>query len=188
MTPTPDALETDLRTADISECGKYRYTLTRTWSEERGRVLFIMLNPSTADADKDDNTIRRCIAFARAWGYGGIEVVNLYALRAINPGNLLCHPDPVGPRNDDAICAALTRADLVVVAWGASYLKIKERERNCEVLHLIRSYFNALDHEASKPKCLNLTKEGHPQHPLYAKGDIVPRNYTTTFPHGSPNS
>jgi hypothetical protein len=75
------------RTATISDCGRYRYTLGRTWSDEPP-VLFVMLNPSTADADVDDNTISKCIGFAKRWGHGGITVVNLYAWRATNPKEL----------------------------------------------------------------------------------------------------
>ena len=77
-----------------------------------------MLNPSTADASRDDPTIRRCIGFARAWGYGGVEVVNVFALRATEPSLLRRVRDPVGPGNDAALAAATARVDAIVIAWG----------------------------------------------------------------------
>lgn len=83
--------------AVISECGSYRYRLERVWEAEKDRVAFIMLNPSTADASKDDPTIRRCIGFAKAWGFGGLIVGNLFALRSTDPKALYGHKDPVGP-------------------------------------------------------------------------------------------
>src|SRR5262249_14212908 len=95
------------RAAVISDCGRYRYSLTRRWGDAaEPRALFVMLNPSTADAEQDDPTIRRCIGFAKAWGMGSLEVVNLYALRATDPAALLSAPDPIGPKNDTMITSA----------------------------------------------------------------------------------
>src|SRR5262245_19133112 len=87
----------------ISPCGLYRYWLTRTWDNSLRRVCWVMLNPSTADAEQDDPTIRRCVGFARSWGAGGIIVVNLFAFRASDPKALLRAADPVGPDNDGHI-------------------------------------------------------------------------------------
>lgn len=99
--PDPFALEREVATtAGISECGTYRYWLCREWSPGLDSLVWLMLNPSTADATQDDPTIRRCMGFARRWGYGGITVVNLYAYRATNPRDLLTAADPVGPEND----------------------------------------------------------------------------------------
>src|SRR4028119_2392792 len=78
----------------------YRYALWRTWDAARPPVAFVLLNPSTADARRDDPTIRRCANFARTWGFGGLEVVNLFAFRATHPTDLKCAADPVGPQND----------------------------------------------------------------------------------------
>ena len=90
------------KTADISDCGAYRYRLTREWSD-KPLLPFVMLNPSDANAEIDDPTIRRCMGFARAWGYGGIVVGNLYAFRTPYPETLWKAPDPYGPLNDAAL-------------------------------------------------------------------------------------
>src|SRR5262245_19217104 len=100
-----------LRSADID--GVYRYTLERAWATARGTVAWVMFNPSTADAFNDDPTIRRCMRFTCAWGFGAMEVVNLYALRSPNPIDVYNHEAPIGPRNDAAIHAAMTRAHKV---------------------------------------------------------------------------
>src|SRR5215510_5582686 len=97
------------RDAVLSDCGRYRYMLRRTWDHSKPRVLFVMLNPSTADAEIDDATIRSCIRLAKGAGYGSFEVVNLYALRATDPAELQRADDPVGPKNNDIIEAAIGR-------------------------------------------------------------------------------
>lgn len=105
--------------ATMSECGKYRYRLWRDWDRTREHVLWVMLNPSTAHATKDDHTIRKCVGFTKRWGYGRIEVVNLFAFRATDPRELLAVEDPVGPRNswelEEAFC---NEPALIVAAWG----------------------------------------------------------------------
>ena len=98
--------------------GAYRYTLTRSWPDGRGRVAFVLLNPSTADSERNDPTIRRCIGFARHWGFGALEVVNLFAYRTPHPAALRMAPDPVGRDNDRHLLAAFGRAELLVTAWG----------------------------------------------------------------------
>lgn len=155
-------------TAWISECGRYRYSLTRRW--DRGdSVLFIMLNPSTADALIDDPTIRRCIDFAKGFGYNAIEVVNLYAWRATKPEDL--PPTTwiaVGPDNDVAIAEAVDRADIVIAAWGASAGQYRSRD--------VLAYLDAI---GKWPYCLGATINGSPKHPLYLPKDTelipVPR-------------
>ena len=107
------------RAATISACTKYRYSLRRTWQEGGRVVCFIMLNPSTADADIDDPTIRRCVGFGKSWGYDALEVVNLFAWRETEPKFLITPSDPIGPDNDGAILEASGRAELVVCAWGS---------------------------------------------------------------------
>ncbi len=113
-----------------------------------------MLNPSTADAERDDPTIRRCAGFARSWGFGGMTVVNLFALRATDPARLRRARDPVGRDNDRHIAAAAS-AGLVVVAWGV-HGRLGERDR--AVLALL---------SGCRPGCLGTTRGGHPRHPLY---------------------
>lgn len=105
--------------AELSDCGLYRYRLWREWDARLGRVLWVLLNPSTADAERDDPTVKKCCGFARRWGYGGIEIINLFAFRATNPMDLLGAADPIGPANDQVIGDALLRDfSLVVAAWG----------------------------------------------------------------------
>lgn len=134
---------------------KYRYRLNRTWDESRPPVCWVMLNPSTADAETDDPTIRRCMGFARDWGHGGIVVVNLFAWRATDPRKLCMAGDPVGPENDRHIIDACA-GELVVVAWGTN----APAARASEVLRLIKDNALMIRH-------LGKTKGGHPRHPLY---------------------
>ena len=141
--------------AVISADGKYRYTLTREWGQYR-RMLFVMLNPSTADAEVDDPTIRRCISFAEREQCDSMEVVNLYGYRTTDPKELWQQFDPYGPDNARHVIEALDRADLVVAAWGAN----AKRDRN-------RSYRMTLN----DPHVFGLTKQGFPRHPLYLKAD-----------------
>lgn len=105
-------------TAVISPCGLYRYRLTRAWDEQLDPLVFVMLNPSTADASVDDPTIRRCVGYAKREGCGGIVVVNLMAYRATKPNALLKVDDPVGPSNLDMLIITLAGLDRAVVAWG----------------------------------------------------------------------
>lgn len=105
--------------AELSACGLYRYRLWREWDARLGRVLWVMLNPSVADANLDDPTIKKCCGFARRWGHGGIEVVNLFGYRATQPKDLYEITDPIGPDNDWVIGEALQKDfPLVVAAWG----------------------------------------------------------------------
>lgn len=153
-----------IRSADISACGSYRYALYREWDDNDRRVCFIMLNPSTADAEVDDPTIRRCIGFAKRWGFGSLEVVNLFALRATSPDVLLTHPRPIGPDTDSVIEAALSDADLTICAWGTRGTLL---DRNKVVLEL-------LDGHGIERYALRLTNDGHPAHPLYLPGNLKP--------------
>lgn len=150
--------------------GAWRYKLTRHWDDAffdlpaKG-MAWIMLNPSTADATNDDPTIRRCIRFAKTWGYNAMTVVNVYALRATNPRDLWLHEDPVGPMNlreiEHALTLAHERGGITVAAWGT-------HARPHDVDQVL-----ALPH-ADTLQCLGVTKDGHPRHPLYVKGDTMP--------------
>lgn len=149
--------------AIISECGQYRYALTREADDAfstRGPALFIMLNPSTADATLDDPTIRRCRGFARTWDCNGIVVANLYALRATDPVELWKHPDPVGPLNDHYLRNLAREHETIVCAWGAN-------ARPDRVMQ-VRAMFNGWHHRLM---CLGVTKDGSPRHPLYVRAD-----------------
>lgn len=154
--------------------GGYRYVLHRDmhrdmWRDNDRRVCFIMLNPSTADAQEDDHTIRRCMGFATTWGYGRLTVVNLFARRATRPRALKLLPNPVGDLNDDVIVVHSSTADLVVCAWGNHG---SLHGRGADVVALLRRRGIALHH-------LGLTKAGEPRHPLRLSG------YTKPIPYDS---
>ncbi|RNL60999.1 DUF1643 domain-containing protein [Nocardioides marmoriginsengisoli] len=146
-------------TAVLSADGLYRYELTREWGRPSGFLTWIMLNPSTADAQADDPTIRRCIGFAKSFGHTGIRVLNLYALRATNPADLWTAPDPVGPENDQVLADELMRAtrdqSVVVAAWGANARQTRVDQ------------FLSFPRAASTLRSLGITKDGQPRHPLY---------------------
>jgi hypothetical protein len=148
--------------ATISACGLYRYTLERRWSDRVGRVLWVMLNPSTADATTNDATIRRCIGFSHAWGYGALVVGNLYAFRATQPADLQKATDPIGPENDRYLREMTRTAALVIAAWGAN----AQPERAAVVTALLRHYGGI--------HTLGFTKGGQPRHPLRLPSTLKP--------------
>lgn len=150
-----------IKGAIIDETGKYRYQLWRIWDQTLPLAVFIMLNPSTADAEEDDPTIRRCMNYARSWGYGGIKVVNLFAYRATNPMELAKVSDPIGPLNNQYIFDAVNNSYIVIAAWG-THGSLYNRDKK-----VIRIFENKL-------RYLGLTKDGHPKHPLYLKADLKP--------------
>ena len=150
------------RAALVSACGQYRYRLTREVGPWPRIALFIMLNPSTADASNDDPTVRRCIGYAQRWSCGLLFVENLFAFRATDPRYITVVRDPVGPKNNDRIAGAACRAHesggVVVAAWGTHGAHL---ERDRFVLSL-------LTHTLGIPvMCLGTTAEGFPRHPLY---------------------
>ena len=148
--------------ATISECGQYRYLLTRDLLtiSDTGPVVFVMLNPSTADATEDDPTIRRCIGFAEGWGCDRLIVANLYAYRATKPADLWTADDPVGPENDQILKNLLINHPKIVCAWGAN----AKDQRVAEFVELANLYGRML-------LCLGRTKAGAPRHPLYLRAD-----------------
>lgn len=150
-----------VKDAAINPCKLYRYRLTRVWDPAKKLVCFVMLNPSTADAATDDPTIRRCIAFAMKWGYGGIVVVNLAAYRATDPDVLRDIEDPIGADNAEHVMKAISEAGLVVAAWGdiGKYMLPFAK---------IVSYAPAAKITVM---CLGRTKGGQPRHPLYVRAD-----------------
>lgn len=162
--------------AHFSLCGTYRYRLWRDWPGGSGYATFVMLNPSTADAQHDDPTVRRCIGFAKRWGMAGLSVVNLYALRATDPRELWRASDPVGPLNDDAIIGAMRNASRVVAAWGVhakrervdAMLAARRREHEIDEACDLR---DGLETYPLDPLlCLGTSKSGAPRHPLYVSG------------------
>lgn len=143
------------RDAGLSGDQRYRYWLIRRWNQTPAYLLWIMLNPSTADALDDDATIRKCMGFAKRMGYGCIVVVNLYALRSTDPKVLETEDDPVGPDNDDWIRRFSKHASGIMAAWGASGPK-GLRERVAEVTELLPD---------AEVRCLGETRDGFPRHP-----------------------
>lgn len=160
--------------AVISECGAYRYRLRRVWEMTRGpEAVFIMLNPSKADAALDDPTLRKCVGFAKRWGCSALELVNLFALRSTDPRALLHALDPVGPENRLNVEAAVVRARIAeayaedvghpspnprfVVAWGDVDPRLDEQAA---------TMMGWLDELGVRPMCLGRTKRGHPRHPV----------------------
>ena len=143
---------------------RYRYRLWRTWNSDEARVLFVLLNPSTADERVNDPTIRRCIGFAQTWGYGGVEIVNIFAYRSTDPAALREISDPIGPRNDYHIKAARRRSARCIAAWGNHGAHL---ERGARVLRALG--------RLGEVECLCETKTGQPGHPLYISARTLPR-------------
>ena len=149
----------EVKGAEFSPCRTWRYALWRRWDWQgyANQVMFIGLNPSTADETEDDPTIRRCINFAKSWGYDGLLMMNAYAFRATDPRKMKAAADPIGPGNDEALAYRAKQVGLVVVAWGAHGTPEREK-RVCNVI-------------ARQIQCLGKTKTGRPKHPLYLRAD-----------------
>lgn len=160
--PSAPGLFGSTSTATLSDCSVYRYDLTRRWGTGNRFALWVMLNPSTADAEQDDPTIRRCIAFSKEWECDGLVVVNLFALRATDPKALYAHDEPVGPQNDAHIGDWLCDEDVaeVVAGWGAHGM-LDSRGYGVWLMAC---------HARRVMTCLGTTKTGQPRHPLYVKG------------------
>lgn len=159
--------------AEYSDCEKYRYKLTRIWEPEGRKVLFVMLNPSTATEVQNDPTVERCERRARTLGYGGFRVTNIFAWRDTDPKAMRAALDPVGPGNDAAILEGTTWADTVVAAWGTHGTHL---DRGARVEALLRALAQPVYH-------LGITKDGHPKHPLYISYSEQPRLWFGG-PHG----
>lgn len=153
-------------TFDVSQ--HYRYSLSRFWTDQRDEckhVTFVMLNPSRANAEQDDPTIRACSQFSQAWGYACFKVVNLFAYRTPHPSNLQEVADPIGPENDRYLVQAAASADKVILAWGN---RGNLMNRAQDILILLDAY-------CPKVYCLAQNHSGQPRHPLYIKRSTVPK-------------
>jgi hypothetical protein len=150
--------------AKFSECRTWRYALWRMWDWQgyANNVMFIGLNPSTADERKDDPTIRKCIGFAKRWGYGGIYMLNLFAYRATQPKDMvLTECCPVGPGNDEAFGYYRTHVGLIVAAWGSLETRYRPRVSwQTRIATVVRACGCPL-------YCLGMNQDGEPKHPLY---------------------
>ena len=143
--------------AIISPCENYRYALWRRWNlkQHNDMVCFIGLNPSKADAYKDDHTIKKLMGFASRWGYGGIIVANLFAWRDTEPKHMMTQPEPVGWDNDEFILSCILRSRAVIPMWGAHGI----HQNRC------RSVFPLLAESDVVPMCFGLTQLEQPKHP-----------------------
>ena len=150
--------------AIFDPAGVYRYLLWREWNLAQPRVAFIMLNPSTADAETNDATIHCCLKFAQSWGYGALEVVNLFALIATHPQQLKqTSIDPIGQECDRYLWDAAHRADQLIVAWG-NWGQLHQRDQT--VLNLLTPHYQIY--------CVGKNRSGQPRHPLYLPQQTQP--------------
>jgi hypothetical protein len=151
------------RDAIFDSAHLYRYSLWRRWSLERPSLVFVLLNPSQASADTDDPTLRRCLSFAQDWGYGSLEIVNLFAWVTTCPQKLKVVSDPIGPECDRYLLAAVAKAERIVVAWGNGG-QLYQRDRT--VLEWLSAH--------TPIYCLGLNRSGQPRHPLYLPRIVNP--------------
>lgn len=153
------------RGAVLDSTEAYRYSLWRRWNSHAPKITFVLLNPSQADAHRDDPTLRRCMGFAQDWGYGSLEVVNLFAFRATRPQELRQAIDPIGMDCDRYLLAA-TRAEQIVIAWG-NWGRLHQRDQ--AVLQLLTPH--------APLYCLGLNQAGQPRHPLYVPRSVKPTRF-----------
>ena len=144
-------------TAVYSPCERYRYRLTRVWAPDEKRALFIMLNPSTATEVQNDPTVERCERRARALGFGGFRVTNIFAWRDTDPRHMRAAKEPIGLENDATIMESCNWADQIIGAWGTHGAHL---ERGPQFEAMLRAAGRDVYH-------LGLTKAAHPKHPLY---------------------
>jgi hypothetical protein len=149
---------------------EYRYALELIWDTKLPLVLFIMMNPSTANERYADSTVNRCISWAKANGYGGVLVGNTFGYRVTDKRRLLEIKDPIGPENDACVIAMAERAQLVVFAYGQPHRKL--RGRGPELARKVCAAIGRLVH------VLRLAKNGIPWHPLYLRCDTKPLVWT----------
>ena len=154
---SPDSLdEIYLYSRDM----QYRYAFARWWRAEGPLVLWVGLNPAKGDTERRPRpTLDRCIARSRLLGGGGLIFANLFAARHNKPHGLRTTSDPVGPHNDAVLRALSELAEHTFVAWGAQG---RLHSRAAAVVPLLR-----------RPRCLGVTANGQPRHPLYVRGDVV---------------
>lgn len=167
------------RTTQFSICRQYRYTLWREWDcdlltgtaddlpHSSQFLQVIALNPSTADETKDDPTIRRCIDFAKRWGFGALCMTNLFAWRDTLPANMKKAEDPIGPDNDQWLTDCAKGAGLILAAWG----------KHGSYLHRADLVVRLLARNGATVHCLRTNGDGSPQHPLYIPADTLPKFY-----------
>ncbi len=152
--------------AYISECQKYRYSLTRIWDDSKDSIMFVMLNPSIADSEVNDRTITKCINFAKSWGYGGMYVCNLFSYRSTDPYELLNVSNPVGDENGRVIQEMAEKVNLIICGWG--------KDKIINKLFKDSSPYKELLFAKSKLHYLRINKPGNPSHLLYLPNNLTP--------------
>lgn len=152
----------------FSPCRTYRYSLVHEWDRALPRVCFLMLNPSVADEQQLDPTLRRCLGYARSWHFGSFEIGNVFAFRATDPRAMKAATDPFGPANVEHLMRMTRDHVMVVAAWG-----VHATHRGGDTVALRCLPRGKTIH------ALALTKSGAPKHPLYLRGDLRPIRFAT---------
>jgi len=158
---------------EFSPCRRWRYLLARRWNVKRGTVQFIGLNPSRANEISDDNTVRKCVAFAMRWGYGGMVMTNLFAFIATDPAEMKLAASPVEEmegRNDAAIRRALEASTLVVAMWGNHGAHLGRANAVRSLIQAAASHTPVM--------CFGENASGEPTHPLYLPNATKLRPHT----------
>lgn len=152
------------KSAVFSPCRTWRYRLTRIWDITLPLAMFIGLNPSTADEINNDHTVTRCIGYSRDWGFGGLLMTNIFAVRTKDPKIMKAQADPIGPDNDRWLLQAAKKAGIIVAVWGNDGTF---QGRSRQVVGMLRG-------EGVELMCLRLSKKGEPWHPLYLPKNLQP--------------
>lgn len=167
-----ELLNPRLRVTTFSDCRRYRYTLWREWDDGlfsmggENYLMVIGLNPSTADETKNDPTIRRCIAFAKQWGFAALCMTNLFAWRDTDPSKMRHASEPIGPQNDECLLRCASGAGMILAAWGAYGDHMGRGEQ-------VRAFIQPLH-------ALHINADGSPKHPLYVASNTKPFIWVTT--------
>jgi hypothetical protein len=164
FTASPEMLRAATFGPELGPGYFYRYSLERTWAATLGRVVWIMMNPSIASHLIDDPTIRRVVGFTTALGRGSALVVNMFAWISKNPRELAEVQDPVGPDNLEHVLTAIRAGDPVVAAWGVLKSPLPSQ---------VETLISIIQEECPEIRCLGMTKDGHPKHPLYLSGETT---------------
>lgn len=155
------------RGAEFSPCRRYRYSLERRWGPlvtNPRQIMFIGLNPSVADENQDDRTIKRLVGFSKSWGYDAFVICNVFAYVTPEPMEMLKQSDPIGPLNDDRICKNIDRSEAVVACWG-NHCPLDRQRTICELI----------ESACYSVYCFRTTKKNRPEHPLYLPKTLRPQ-------------
>lgn len=163
-----DTKESYFRGAEFSPCRRYRYSLERRWDDgvidvDCRRIMFIGLNPSVADENQDDRTIRRLVGFSKSWGYNAFVICNVFGFVTPDPSEMLKQSDPVGPCNNQVLTRNIERSQAVVACWG-NHCPLERQRTICELIEA----------QCYSVYCFRTTKANRPEHPLYLPKTLKP--------------